>query len=185
MTVGAIVLTGGRARRLGGTDKAQLAVDGRTLLQRVLEAVGPATVVVVGPTSGMPTGVQVVREDPPYAGPLAAIATGLAALPADVSQVAVLVADMPFLDGPTIEQLCSQLGTAPAAVLVSGGRRHWLTAAWDRVALSTALAAQPALTDAPVRLIYDGVNVAEVTADERTAFDIDTPEDLQRAKEWT
>lgn len=185
MTVGAIVLAGGRARRLGGTAKTQLSVDGRTLLQRVLDAVGPSPVVVVGPAAGLSDSVTVVREDPPYAGPLAAIATGLAALPADVTQVLVLAADMPFLDGTTIGRLRSRLDPAAAAVLVSGGRRHWLTAAWDRAALAAALAAQPALTDAPVRLIYDSAKVVEVPADERTAFDIDTPEDLQRAKEWT
>ncbi|GAB3295993.1 NTP transferase domain-containing protein [Epidermidibacterium keratini] len=184
MTTGAIVLTGGRARRLSGAAKAQLEIDGRSLLQRILDAIGSSPVVVVGPADDT-VGVTFVREDPPYAGPLAAIATGVETLADDVTQVLVLAADMPFLDGPTLHRLGAGLDSAPAAVLVSGGRRHWLTAAWDRSALTAALAALPALADAPVRLIYDGICVAEVAADERTAFDIDTPEDLQRAKEWT
>ncbi|MBB1018526.1 NTP transferase domain-containing protein, partial [Dietzia sp. DQ11-71] len=35
-TVGAIVLTGGRASRLGGVDKARLAVAGRPMVEAVL-----------------------------------------------------------------------------------------------------------------------------------------------------
>ncbi|MBB1012173.1 NTP transferase domain-containing protein, partial [Dietzia kunjamensis] len=37
-TVGAIVLTGGRASRLGGIDKARLAVAGRPMIEAVLGA---------------------------------------------------------------------------------------------------------------------------------------------------
>ena len=46
----AVVLAGGAARRLGGTDKPALRVDERTLLEHVVAAVaGAGRIVVVGP----------------------------------------------------------------------------------------------------------------------------------------
>jgi molybdopterin-guanine dinucleotide biosynthesis protein A len=49
----AVILAGGRARRLGGADKPGLTVGGRTLAEAVLSAVaGAAMVIVVGPDRG-------------------------------------------------------------------------------------------------------------------------------------
>jgi molybdopterin-guanine dinucleotide biosynthesis protein A len=78
----AVILAGGRSSRLGGTPKQRLVYDGASLLQRSLDAAGgSAVVVVVGPEAGvLPTGVLSCREDPPFAGPAAAIGAGLAAL---------------------------------------------------------------------------------------------------------
>jgi molybdopterin-guanine dinucleotide biosynthesis protein A len=78
----AIILAGGRSSRLGGVPKSGLMYDGATLLERSLRAAGAAArTVVVGPDPGdLPEGVLACREDPPFAGPAAAIAAGLAAL---------------------------------------------------------------------------------------------------------
>jgi len=80
----AVVLAGGRSARLGGVPKALLTVDGVTLLERTLQAArGARRTVVVGPDPGLlPPDVLGCREDPPFAGPAAAIAAGLAALAA-------------------------------------------------------------------------------------------------------
>ena len=52
----AVVLDGGRSRRMGGVDKPSLRIAGRTLRARVVAAVSDAAVVVlVGPPS--PAGV--------------------------------------------------------------------------------------------------------------------------------
>ncbi|MGH3739543.1 MAG: molybdenum cofactor guanylyltransferase, partial [Micromonosporaceae bacterium] len=77
----AIVLAGGAARRLGGADKPGLAVAGRSLLSRVLDAVADAYPrIVVGPPRQLPGDVILTREQPPGGGPVAALAAGLAAL---------------------------------------------------------------------------------------------------------
>ncbi|WP_153399111.1 NTP transferase domain-containing protein, partial [Ornithinicoccus halotolerans] len=103
----AIVLVGGRARRLGGADKASLAVAGRTLLARALDAAGAAERTVVagvlpagtrcppGPTGSGP--VRHVVERPPRSGPVAGISAGLAALGGDggARWVLVLAVDQP------------------------------------------------------------------------------------------
>src|SRR5262249_61472310 len=76
----AIVLAGGRGRRIGGRDKPALPVGGRSMLRRVLDAVAGADPrVIVGPVrSDVPAGVAQVREHPPGGGPVAALAARLA-----------------------------------------------------------------------------------------------------------
>jgi molybdopterin-guanine dinucleotide biosynthesis protein A len=78
----AVILAGGKSTRLGGVPKAGLKYDGATLLQRALAAAyGAGRVVVVGPDPGtLPYGTLTAREDPPFAGPAAAIEAGLSAL---------------------------------------------------------------------------------------------------------
>ncbi len=114
VTWAAVVLTGGRARRLGGLSKADLVLDGRTLLASTYAAcrdLGAQVVVAVGPEPEEPTGLGVdggprlvwTREDPPFAGPARAVAAGVAALarctPAPGAAVVVLACDMPDVGG--------------------------------------------------------------------------------------
>src|SRR4029453_13412516 len=97
----ALILAGGRSARLGGVPKSNLKYDGATLLERSLAAVvGARKGVVVGPEPGnLPSGVVAAREDPPFSGPAAAVAAGLAALRGDAGARAewtlVLACDMP------------------------------------------------------------------------------------------
>lgn len=83
----ALVLAGGRARRLGGVSKPDVVVAGRRLLAHVLDAAragtvdGPRRTVVVAPEAVVvPDGVLRTLEDPPDGGPVAGIAAGLAVL---------------------------------------------------------------------------------------------------------
>ena len=77
----AVILTGGRATRLDGTDKASLVgPDGRTCLQRTIDACsGASSRVVVGRPCDDPRVIS-TREAPPYSGPARAICAGLAIL---------------------------------------------------------------------------------------------------------
>ncbi|MBT2533127.1 NTP transferase domain-containing protein [Arthrobacter sp. ISL-48] len=100
MEFDAVILAGGRSSRLGGTPKQRLVYDGASLLQRSVDAArGAVAVVVVGPESEiLPTGVLNCREDPPFAGPAAAIGAGLESLAragADRPFTLVLACDMP------------------------------------------------------------------------------------------
>src|SRR6476661_8075337 len=99
MEFDAIILAGGRSSRLGGVPKAGLIYDGATLLERSLLAAGAAArTVVVGPDPGnLPDGVLSCREDPPYAGPAAAIAAGLGALAVNRASRHGAVVQPPFV----------------------------------------------------------------------------------------
>ena len=184
-----IVPAGGAARRLDGADKPGLTVGETTLLDRVLAAcAGARTTVVVGPAR--PTTRAVVRwtrEQPPGGGPVAAVAAGLDLVTADT--VLLLAADLPFLDRRTVERLASALEEAgpytDAAVLVdAGGRDQPLTAAYRTAALRAALAAlggDPA--GQPLRRLVGGLNRLRVADTDNVAYDCDTWEDLEQARE--
>ena len=172
----AIVLAGGASRRLGA-DKPEQRIGGRRLLDIALAAVaGADAVVVVGPPRDVPTGVTVVREDPPGGGPVAALAAGLAALPGDQADVVVLPADLPDITVHTVTVLAQARGDAPVALAVDdSGRPQYLTAVWDSAALAAALG-----TDPP--RMRDLIPADAVTAAVGGAGDIDTPEQLAAAR---
>jgi molybdopterin-guanine dinucleotide biosynthesis protein A len=182
----AIVLAGGRGRRLGGLDKPGLRTGARTLLQVALDALGAVPVVVVGPLRDVPVGVVLTREDPPGGGPAAAVVAGLAALPDDLpadAAVAVLAADLPAIDAAAIGRLCASL-TGDGALLVDGqGRPQWLIGVWRHGALRTAAARRPDWHGSPVRELFGPLRAAEVGGHEAATVDVDTPEDLRRLDE--
>ncbi len=182
-TVGAVVLAGGRARRMGGSDSSSCRTPrARTLLARVLFAVaGADPVVVVGPwREGLPDAVVLVREDPPFTGPAAALA---AAMP-EVSSpwVLVLAGDQPLV-APGVPALVAALG-APAAVdgavLVDGeGCTQWLAGCYRSSSLRAAIAGR-ALANAALRPMLARLEVALVRDEWGASDDVDDPDDARR-----
>ena len=155
------MLAGGRASRLGGTDKPGLVVGARTLLASVVAAAdsaGAQRIVVVGPARPeLADRVAFVREDPPESGPVPALRRGLAQVCAPT--VAVLAADLPFLRARHLRILLGALPVEPArptrlaspagpggplsgVIMVDdGGRRQWLAGCWRTAVLRTAMQA--------------------------------------------
>ncbi|MFJ9563409.1 NTP transferase domain-containing protein [Streptomyces fuscichromogenes] len=183
----AIVLAGGAARRLGGTDKPSVRVGGRPLLDRVLAACAGArrTVVVAAPR---PTSrpVRWTREDPPGGGPVAALDAGLRHTTAD--HVVVLSADLPFLEEATVARLLAALRAsgADAALLTDAdGRDQPLVAAYRTAALHRALAAlaegDNGLTGLPLRRLTATLDLTRVP-DPLASFDCDTWDDIADAR---
>ena len=86
-----LVLAGGTGRRLGGASKPDVVARGARLLDHVLNGVaavrsplGGGRSVVVAPAGvEVPDGVLRALEDPPFGGPVAGIAAGLARLSAE------------------------------------------------------------------------------------------------------
>jgi molybdopterin-guanine dinucleotide biosynthesis protein A len=139
----AIVLTGGRARRLGGAYKPGILVGGRALAARVVGAVREARrVVVVGPPVPGVAADVVTCESPAGGGPAAALEAGVAYVTAPV--VAALAGDLPFLTAAVVEDLRLALDGEPAAaaaMLVDDtGRDQPLCALWRTELLRDALA---------------------------------------------
>lgn len=182
----AVVLAGGRARRMGGTDKATLDLHGRTLLQWVAGALSDASrLVVVGPARPEVLRALFVREDPPGGGPIPALRAGLAAV--EASWVAVLAADLPFLRGRHIALLRENAIRAAGAVLIDDhGREQWLASVWRAEPLRAAL---DRYHGDSVHGVLRPLGPARVslTVPHRTPppwFDCDTPEDIETAREW-
>ncbi|MFI6576413.1 molybdenum cofactor guanylyltransferase [Nocardiopsis sp. NPDC050513] len=181
--IDAVVLAGGAAQRMGGADKPGLSVAGRTLLERVVDAVrahdADARVIVVGPPRESPPALY-VREDPPGAGPVPALRAGLAHVRAP--RFALLAADLPRLTAAHLAELAEALDArAEGAVYVdAGGREQWLTGVWRTDAVRAALADYRGRSLHRLLGPLDPRPVA--LADDGAEFDCDTPEDLARAR---
>ena len=137
-----VVLAGGRSSRLGGTPKAGLRRNGRTLVELTVDAVpGAAGVVVVGPADlAVPVGVLRARESPPFSGPAAGIAAGLAALEAlpEADWTMTLACDMPEVARAVPLLLAAARGAAEADGYIGvtpDGHRQPLTALYRTEAL--------------------------------------------------
>lgn len=181
------MLAGGAARRLGGADKPGVRVGGRPLLDRVLAACSTAaTTVVVADRRATARPVLWAREDPPGAGPLAALDAGLRRTSA--AYVVVLSADLPFLGEGTVRRLLAALrSTETEGVLLtdSDGRDQPLVAAYRSSALRRELAALDAehggLAGLPLRLLTGALDLTRIT-DPVASFDCDTWDDIATAR---
>lgn len=193
----AVVLAGGRGRRLAevtsGTEKAAVILGTERLVDRVVTAahgMGASRVIAVGPDHVGALADLVVREDPPFTGPLPALAAGLdlvehdwvMLLPCDLENPVALCAAI--LDG--FSETGSEAHEPVDGVYLRDeeGRPQWLAGLYRVSALRqniTALAASE-LADRPLRVAFDGARLASVAAPAQTVLDIDTPTDLERAR---
>lgn len=173
----AVVLTGGTASRMGGTDKAALTRRGRRLLDLALEAVaGASETVVVGPDSPTSRPVAFAREEPPGGGPLAGLSAGVAALSGDAASVVVLAVDMPHVTGATIGRLLDAARGRPGAWLVDGDGRRQLAGVVRRdLVLPPGEAA-----GLPMRVLMGHPDCVDVAADGPEGADVDTWDDASR-----
>ncbi|HET8641771.1 MAG TPA: molybdenum cofactor guanylyltransferase [Pseudonocardiaceae bacterium] len=180
---GAVVLAGGRARRLGGVDKPALVVGGRTMLDTVLLAcAGAGSIVVVGETRPVAVEVGWVREEPPHGGPLAGLTAGLGALPGPPELVAVLAADLPGLRAGTVGRLLDAVdgdgGTDGALLVDRDGRPQWLAGVWRCTALRRGLAELGNPSGRPLHALLGGLRAIRVPGRDTEVADIDTAADL-------
>jgi molybdopterin-guanine dinucleotide biosynthesis protein A len=179
MTWAAVILTGGRARRLDGVDKGSLVYEGHSLLERALDAVAAASeTVVVGPAATTSRPVTFARESPQGAGPLAGLAAGVAELRGEHDVVVVLAVDMPHVDASTVTRLL---------VAADGVDAAWLTDAEGRRQIAGAVRTSlvPAARDAagaPMRRLMEAGRARDVPAIGQEGDDVDTWEDLSRLR---
>jgi molybdopterin-guanine dinucleotide biosynthesis protein A len=180
---GAVIVAGGAGRRLGGMDKPALVVRGRTLLDTAIDACADAAdIVVVGPQRPTVRPVRWTREDPPGSGPLAALAAGLDAVPADVEVVVVLAADLPGVTPELAHRLvdaCRAGDTQGGAVVDDAGHIQPLVACYRVDALVAALNRVGDPRNRSMRSLLDQLRIVPIRDDAASA-DIDTAEDLSR-----
>ncbi|QCR44398.1 hypothetical protein C1N91_13605 [Curtobacterium sp. SGAir0471] len=183
----AVLLAGGRASRMGGIDKTALIADGLALSDHAVAAAARARIVVlVGLRDGRtaPDGVVVTREDPPFGGPVAGIAAGLAAVAAPAPWTLVLACDL-VRPERAVDAL---LGAADDEADVDGfiavdedGRRQPLLALYRSDALRAAVRELGDPTGAAVRRLTAGLRLVEVPLPADLCADVDEPADATRA----
>jgi molybdopterin-guanine dinucleotide biosynthesis protein A len=180
-----ILLTGGRSRRLG-VDKATLVLDGETLAARAARHLAATCSPVVEAGTGA-SDLPAIREAPPGAGPLAALAAaGTWLRDRGHSGSALLLAvDLPAIDEAFLGWLRDRPGE-PTSVLRVDGRLQPVCARYG----PDALLAASSLVAGGVRALHELFDVVDhdvVEADEwrvvaspDTFVDVDTPADAQR-----
>ncbi len=236
--VAAVVLVGGRARRMGGAAKHLLPLGGSTPWRRALSALadhGIAPVVAVGPAPDETApedgakgagAVTWVREEPPFGGPVAALAAALA-LPAlaRAEEILLLAGDLadpeavvtrlmcrdPTPSAPSLVADCGHEpretairgpraagilpegvasegegalpdGSAAGVVFRAEGRPQWLAGRYRVAAVRAALAALGEVEGASCRALLGGLPIRWIPDEDGTSADIDTPDDLARAR---
>ncbi|NLH81761.1 MAG: molybdenum cofactor guanylyltransferase [Phyllobacteriaceae bacterium] len=134
--IAGVILAGGQGRRFGGVDKALLDLDGRPLLDHVIERFGPQGGSLFLSANGDPArfagyGLDVVAD--PFAepvGPLAGLAAAGLRLRRDapgIDLLASVAVDTPRLPRDLVARLAAALAADPAArvaIAVSRGREH-------------------------------------------------------------
>jgi molybdenum cofactor guanylyltransferase len=190
-----VVLAGGRARRLGGADKARLRVGGSSILDRVVTRLAPQCEHLILNANGdasrfSDTGLTIVADsiaDNP--GPLAGILAALdwaAEHALNVGWVGSVPADCPFLPHDLVERLhraCRETG-ARLACAASGHRRHPVIGLWP---LDLRNDLRRALVEEGVRKVElwtarYGIAAAAWPSDPVDPFfNVNTPDDLVEA----
>ena len=125
-----VILAGGRGRRMGGVDKGLQDLQGRPMVQWVLERLAPQVdSVLINANQNLPVyagfGCPVLPDRiPNFAGPLAGLHAALAQ--AATPLVVTVPCDSPFLPADLVQRLHAALvaDNAELAVACAGGRAH-------------------------------------------------------------
>ena len=126
--VTAVVLAGGRSSRFG-SDKLAFEIDGRTMLDHAVAAVGAVTshvILVLAPGTEMPLALAPavaghVHDATAFEGPLAGLAAALAVIETPVALV--VAGDMPRMVPAVLQRLASTVGADRPAVNLEVPRR--------------------------------------------------------------
>ncbi len=195
MKVGAVVLAGGLATRMGGGDKGLHQVAGKSVLEKVIETVRPQVSRMVLNANGDPSrfdflNLEVVSDSVEgHVGPLAGVLAGMQALE-DCDLVLSVPTDTPFLPSDLICKLFQpiQRGEAEIVLARSGGFDHPVVALWP-TRLKEEL--EKALRDEEIRKMkiwisrYTYQSVEWSTDPVDPFFNANKPEDLQEANAMT
>lgn len=185
--VHAVVLAGGRGRRLG-RDKALLPRSGGRQVDHVVTCLGPLggrIVIAHGARPLAVVGTVGVPDDPDRVGPLAGVVAGLRALEvSDDAPVALVAVDLVAPHAGLLRALAEHVrhdGLAGAMPVVGGRAQplHGVVTAglWRSLAADPGDRLVPALSTAGVVSVHEATWRAW-TPDARPADDLDTPDDL-------
>lgn len=177
----AVVLAGGRSSRLGGVPKATLRISGSTLLAHTCEAACAARrLVVVGDQSaGPPARAVLIREDPPFGGPAAAVSAAVVHLSLDPAPwVLLLACDMPRISAAVPALIRGALTTGASVLAHDSGRDQPLAALYRWADLAAAVDWQE-VRNLSMRALLARVTWSPVDVPAGSTIDIDTWSDAR------
>ena len=183
----ALILAGGRATRLGGVDKRELVIEGRTIFESQVAVLAPRVAEIVVSSPRAVAGYRTVADALPDSGPLAGIAAGLET--ATTPWVLVVAGDMPYLAGAVIDLILGQVDAGLDAVGLRIGalpeplfcalHRETAFAAVSRMLAAGNRKASRLLTDAGLRVAWiDEAALRAVDPSLRSLGSVNVPADL-------
>jgi molybdopterin-guanine dinucleotide biosynthesis protein A len=186
MTLSALLLAGGRSRRMG-QDKATLIIAGEPLWQRqvrILREMRPSVLWISARTmlTWAPPNITVLPDIPPSQGPLSGVAAGLCRL--QTSHLLALAADLPQM---TTEHLRKLWGLARPGVGVIPKHGDFLEPLSAIYPVEARLAAEEALRSGDASLQHfaqtllrrSQATIYNLTVDEQPLYlNMNTPADL-------
>lgn len=165
-----------------GVDKAEVAISGRTLLDRVASALGEVAdrVVVLGEER---PGYESWPDYAPGPGPLAGLATALDRMTED--RALLVAVDNAFVSPETLRRLASIESDLPVVPVDDEGVRQVTCAVFPRQIAGQA--ADEAEAGGSIQTLLDRVSFLPVTPDQwrrwgedgRSWYSVDTPEALE------
>lgn len=184
----AVVLAGGRGRRLGGQDKGLMELDGRPMIEHILNLVTPqVNAVIINANRNQQvyadSGHPVISDNmTDYQGPLAGFAAALAAT--DTDYIMTLPCDGPYVPADLASRLSAAIieNDAELAVAHDGQRMQPVYALIPRSLLGSLQDFLDA-GDRKIDLWYarHDTALADFSDDIDTFFNINTDDDLRTA----
>ena len=172
----AIILSGGTNKRFG-SDKSKALINDKSLLQILVSNLSSDRLIIVGPRTEIDA--DYVQEDPPLAGPVAAIGCAMDLVTSDL--VSIFATDMPFAP-LLISYLVENLKDDAALPLDEAGNLQPLAAVYRSKSLKYALNQAAPLANQSVKKLLGHLKINQVSVpDPDYLIDIDTPADLIRA----
>ncbi|HEV8583948.1 MAG TPA: molybdenum cofactor guanylyltransferase [Methylomirabilota bacterium] len=186
-----MIQAGGRSTRMGGEPKALLELGGKRIVERVVDALGAVLddllVVTNTPERYAFLGLPMVADRYPDGGALGGIFTGLAA--ADGDAAFTVACDMPFVHPEVVRLVVARAGEADVVIPRLGEQYETMHALYAKACLApmeTRLRAGKLkivgfFPDVSV-LEIDAAAVARHRAPETAFMNVNTPEELARAR---
>lgn len=197
-----VILAGGGGTRMGVADKALVKVDGKSMLERVIERFAPQVERIVLSANGAPGrfaafNIPIVPDAVSAVGPLAGLLAGMRWSEENLPEarfVASVAADMPFIPLDLVAQLSEGCGRDEntVALAASSAGTHPVCGLWpvkladglERLLKSGESTKVLTFADRFMRLNVPFDDI-ELPNGERVDpfFNVNTPEDVQRAEE--
>lgn len=187
MKTGAVILAGGKSRRMGGICKADLVIGDRSIFERIRQELDFFDEIIISSndTEKYEKYGRVMTDIYNNCGPAGGIYTALENCEADA--LFVTACDMPFIRSETIKGLFGLLGDCDGTAVKNGERIEPLFAVYRK---NTAGHFRDCIESGiySMNRILDGLNMKYVSAAESGAeahefTNINTPEDYERITE--